>query len=50
MGGAVWAGLAVLIYEEVVDGRLVSDPSRGLVLVYWVLIWTPLFVASFIWL
>lgn len=49
MGGAVWAGLAVLIYEEVVDGRLVSDPSRGLVLVYWVLIWSPLFVASFIW-
>lgn len=49
LGGAVWAGSAVLIYEEVVDGRLVSDPSRGLVLVYWVLIWSPLLVASFIW-
>lgn len=49
-GGSVWAGLAAVMYEiVVVDGGMVSDPSRGVALAYWVLVWVPLFAAALIW-
>ena len=49
-GGSVWAGLAAVMYEiVVVDGGMVSDPSRGVVLAYWALVSIPLFATALIW-
>ena len=46
---AVWFGLTTVGHEATTASGLIDTPSRGLAVVYIVIAWSPILVASFVW-